>query len=294
MSASARREEPRAAVVDEVALVDRLDAERETGSQSGEKTAVLRARPAAGAPPPRAGSRSQRPPRSRPRGQSAEELANGLHRPVDLLVAVRERDEHGLELRRRHVDAARRAGAGRARRSRSVSHAAASSKLRTGPSRAEQRQHRADALDDVRTARGRARDARRAASSSSYTPGRAAGAARRARPPSRAGSRTACRPGRRRPPARAAPSGRRGRRRRRAAARRRRSCRATVRSGRTPKRSCAPPRATRKPVITSSKMSSAPRCVAQRRSASRKPGSGGTTPMFPATGSTMIAASPSP
>src|SRR5207244_4139135 len=36
----------------------------------------------------------------------AEEVANGLHRPVDLLVAVRERDEHRLELRRRDIDAA--------------------------------------------------------------------------------------------------------------------------------------------------------------------------------------------
>ena len=62
----------------------------------------------------------------------------------------------------------------------------------------------------------------------------------------------------------------------------------------TPKRSCAPPRATRKPVITSSKTSSAPEASQSARSASRKPGSGGTTPMFPATGSTTIAASPSP
>ena len=63
-----------------------------------------------------------------------------------------------------------------------------------------------------------------------------------------------------------------------------------VRSGGTPKRSCAPPRATRKPVITSSKTSSAPDASQSARSASRKPGAGGTQPMFPATGSTKIAA----
>ena len=62
----------------------------------------------------------------------------------------------------------------------------------------------------------------------------------------------------------------------------------------TPYRSCAPPRATRKPVITSSKTSSAPLASHSARSASRKPGAGGTTPMLPATGSTRIAASPSP
>ena len=67
-----------------------------------------------------------------------------------------------------------------------------------------------------------------------------------------------------------------------------------VRSGVTPKSSCAPPRATRKPVMTSSNTRSAPDASQRRRSASRKPGSGGTTPMFPATGSTMIAARPSP
>ena len=42
-----------------------------------------------------------------------------------------------------------------------------------------------------------------------------------------------------------------------------------VRSGRTPNRSCAPPRATRKPVITSSKTSSAPDASHSCRSASR-------------------------
>src|SRR6478736_1534588 len=37
---------------------------------------------------------------------AVEEVANGLDRPVDLVVAVRERDEHALELGRCHVDAA--------------------------------------------------------------------------------------------------------------------------------------------------------------------------------------------
>ena len=63
-----------------------------------------------------------------------------------------------------------------------------------------------------------------------------------------------------------------------------------VRSGLTPKRSWAPPRPTRKPVITSSKTSSAPAASQSARRASRNPGSGGTQPMFPATGSTKIAA----
>lgn len=63
-----------------------------------------------------------------------------------------------------------------------------------------------------------------------------------------------------------------------------------VRSGVMPKRVCAPPYSARKPVITSSMMSSAP-CVSHRaRSALRKPSSGSTRPMFPAMGSTMIAA----
>ena len=60
-----------------------------------------------------------------------------------------------------------------------------------------------------------------------------------------------------------------------------------VRSGRMPSRSCAPPGATRKPVMTSSKIRSAPwRFVSSRRPA-RKPGLGSTSPMLPAYGSTM-------
>ena len=43
-------------------------------------------------------------------------------------------------------------------------------------------------------------------------------------------------------------------------------------------------------MITSSKTSSAPEASQRRRSASRNPGAGGTQPMFPATGSTKIAA----
>ena len=46
--------------------------------------------------------------------------------------------------------------------------------------------------------------------------------------------------------------------------------------------------------MTSSKTSSAPEASQSARSASRKPGSGGTTPMLPATGSTMTAASRAP
>ena len=46
----------------------------------------------------------------------------------------------------------------------------------------------------------------------------------------------------------------------------------TVRSGVTPNRSCAPPRATRKPVITSSKTSSAPARVAEQAQRLEEPG----------------------
>ena len=63
-----------------------------------------------------------------------------------------------------------------------------------------------------------------------------------------------------------------------------------VRSGVTPYSPCAPPCATRKPVITSSKISSAPCSLVMSRSPCRKPSPGGTTPMLPATGSTITAA----
>ena len=63
-----------------------------------------------------------------------------------------------------------------------------------------------------------------------------------------------------------------------------------VRSGVTPSCSCAPPRATRKPVITSSSTSSAPDESHSSRSSSRKPLRAGTRPMFAAIGSARIAA----
>ena len=62
------------------------------------------------------------------------------------------------------------------------------------------------------------------------------------------------------------------------------------RSGRTPNRPAAPSRPTRKPVITSSKMRSAPTASQARRSPARNPGAGGTSPMFAAIGSTMTQA----
>ena len=67
-----------------------------------------------------------------------------------------------------------------------------------------------------------------------------------------------------------------------------------VMSGLSPARSCIPPRATRQPVITSSKIETAPLLAHPSRIASRNPGSGGTSPMFPTTGSTMTAAIVSP
>ena len=67
-----------------------------------------------------------------------------------------------------------------------------------------------------------------------------------------------------------------------------------VRSGVTPKRAWAPPGPWRKPVITSSKIRSVPAAVQASRSASRKPGSGSTTPALWKTGSTITAAIVSP
>ena len=63
-----------------------------------------------------------------------------------------------------------------------------------------------------------------------------------------------------------------------------------VRSASTPWSCWAPPRATRKPEITSSSTRSAPQASACSRRNARKPASGGTTPMFAGTGSQMIAA----
>ena len=64
--------------------------------------------------------------------------------------------------------------------------------------------------------------------------------------------------------------------------------------GVTPYSSWAPPSATLNPVMTSSKMSRAPNSSHTARSPSRNPATGGTTPMLPETGSTMIAAMRSP
>ena len=61
-------------------------------------------------------------------------------------------------------------------------------------------------------------------------------------------------------------------------------------SGFTPNRSVPPPYAITTPVLTSSKMSTIPWAVASSRTRSRKPGSGGTTPMLYWIGSTMMAA----
>ena len=66
------------------------------------------------------------------------------------------------------------------------------------------------------------------------------------------------------------------------------------RSGVMPKRACAPPTPTRKPVMTSSNTSSAPCRVQRSRSPSRKPAAGGTSPMLAAIGSTRIAATSAP
>ena len=61
-------------------------------------------------------------------------------------------------------------------------------------------------------------------------------------------------------------------------------------SGRTPNHSAAPPRASRKPVITSSNNSSAPARSQAARSPSRNPAAGATRPMLAATGSTHTTA----
>ena len=63
-----------------------------------------------------------------------------------------------------------------------------------------------------------------------------------------------------------------------------------VRSGRTPASACAPPAAARNPEITSSKISTAPAARVISRKPDRNPPAGGTTPMFPAIGSTITAA----
>src|SRR6185312_1231827 len=65
------------------------------------------------------------------------------------------------------------------------------------------------------------------------------------------------------------------------------------RSGDTPDQTVAPPGPIRNPVITSSKMSSAPAASHAARSPARKPGAGGTRFMFAATGSTITQATSS-
>ena len=62
----------------------------------------------------------------------------------------------------------------------------------------------------------------------------------------------------------------------------------------TPKYSCAPPRANRNPVITSSKISSAPYLRVCSRSSSRYPGSGRMQPVLNTAGSVITAATWSP
>ncbi len=64
----------------------------------------------------------------------------------------------------------------------------------------------------------------------------------------------------------------------------------TVISGTMPKYSCAPPFARRKPVITSSNTRRDLYCFVISLRPSRNPGTGGTTPIFAATGSTITAA----
>ena len=67
-----------------------------------------------------------------------------------------------------------------------------------------------------------------------------------------------------------------------------------VMSGVTPYRSCAPPAASLKPVITSSKMTRAPAARVVETSCSRNPGRGSSTPPDPGTTSQITAASRSP
>src|SRR6266545_548054 len=139
----------------------------------------------------------------------AEEVSDGLHRCVGIVLGVRERDEHGFELRRGDVDPSLE----QIPEERRVP-------LRVGCTRivvvahrpVEEREHRADPLH---------------------------GSERR-------------------------------------------------------ESILAPPRATRKPVITSSNTNNAPDASQSSRSTRRNPGTGGTTPMFPATGSTTMHARPSP
>src|SRR6266581_6909653 len=99
---------------------------------------------------PRADSPWLPPPRSCPKRsflvQSFEEAPDCFDRTVDLLVAVRERDEERLELGRRDVDPARQEVA----EERRVALGVACGGVLEPPDRlrtAEERQHRTDALD---------------------------------------------------------------------------------------------------------------------------------------------------
>jgi len=67
-----------------------------------------------------------------------------------------------------------------------------------------------------------------------------------------------------------------------------------VRSGLIPVMVWYPPKQNLKPVITSSKMSRDPQARVFVLMVSRNPALGRTTPMFPATGSTMTAATSDP
>ena len=107
MSRSARREQPRAAVVEEVALVDRLEPEQRSARRRAAARRPARARGPAAAPRPRAGSR--------PRRLGGDRLpdVNAKKSPTASTVLsissspCASRHEPGLELRRRDVDPAR-------------------------------------------------------------------------------------------------------------------------------------------------------------------------------------------
>src|SRR5258708_5607172 len=84
--------------------------------------------------------------RSRSTWLGVVERVNGVERAVDLVVAVRERHEHRLELGGRDVDAAREQMA----EERGVTRGAARRRVVEVPHRAirvEEREHRADAVD---------------------------------------------------------------------------------------------------------------------------------------------------
>ena len=222
--------------------------------------------------PPCASTRSRHAPQ-RP-GRRGE-------RRLDVAAAVGERDEAGLERRWGEVDAARRASRAKKRWKR-----AASALLRIGevPDRAgveEEAEHPADAsrgeLDAgrLRRPRGAPRPARaRGPRASRSCRGARGGAGSRGPPPSRADCPRACPPGRRGPRARCCSISSRaaavGRGRQAAA-----DHLAEAGEVRASRRSspCAPPQATRKPVITSSKISSAPWRSQSARRPARKPGS---------------------